>query len=106
MKTPVEHTPSPWSALFNPLSKSAAYQILGNKGHHIATIRGDKAASHFKAEEANARLITTAPDLLSALEGFIELYEQNQLKLEGDSGNDPLILKSKAAIAKAKGQTL
>jgi hypothetical protein len=68
--------------------------VITSQGTHYATTYDPSAA----------RLISAAPDLLSALEGFIELYEQGQLKLEGDRGSDPLILKSINAIAKAEGR--
>ena len=42
--------------------------------------------------------------LLDALESFVVLYKQGQLVIEGDDGNDPVVAKALAAIAKAKGK--
>ena len=33
-----------------------------------------------------------------------ECYKQGQLVIEGDDGNDPVVAKALAAIAKAKGK--
>ena len=51
-----------------------------------------------------ARFIAAAPELLDALESFVVLYKQGQLVIEGDDGNDPVVAKALAAIAKAKGK--
>jgi hypothetical protein len=101
----VKHTPAPWYiAHHNDIDNIKSIDI-----RHCCDILHSTPQIHQIAclpenAIANARLISAAPDLLSALEGFIELYEQGQLKLEGDRGSDPLILKSVNAIAKAKGE--
>ena len=53
--------------------------------------------------KANARLIAAAPELLEALINFVVLYKQDQIVIEGDDGNDPVVTKALAAIAKATG---
>ncbi len=42
---------------------------------------------------------------IAALEWVMALYDQGQLTIEGDNGNDPIIKSIRAAIAKAKGET-
>jgi hypothetical protein len=51
-------------------------------------------------EEAQARLMVAAPDLLTACEAFVEAWEKC-LQLEK---TDIALQKAKAAIAKAKGE--
>lgn len=55
MKT--QHTPAPWSIVSN--------KIDGN-GHHLASINASATAEG----RANARLISTAPELLELLVNF------------------------------------
>ena len=55
--------------------------------------------SHVSEEQA--KLIAAAPELLEALNNFVVLYKQGQIVIEGDNGNDPIVAKALAAIAKA-----
>lgn len=50
--------------------------------------------------EANIKLIAAAPDLLQALEGMLEAYDDGV----GQDWEQPYRLKARAAIAKATGQ--
>ena len=98
------HTPGPWAD--DKAAHDAPYQDIDIKaGSHrtVCTIWIDDAPVHdFNAEQnANARLIAAAPDLLEALEDLIRNHKEN--KGEG-LGIGPL-MKAKAAIAKAKGET-
>lgn len=57
--------------------------------------------------EEQEKLIAAAPELLEALKGFVILYKQGQLVLEGDDdGNDPIVANALAVIAKATGGQL
>ena len=97
------HTPAPWQVKYEKTGRTIDAVIkIGTAAVYFTRGIGQT----FEEQQANAHLISAAPNLLSALEGFIELYEQGQLKLEGDRGSDPLILKSVNAIAKAKGEAL
>jgi hypothetical protein len=97
------HTPGPWNLngngiLLHPVTNA---QLVTQR---IETSLGSfEVLDETNEPEANAYLISAAPDLLSALEGFIELYLQGQLILEGDNGSDPLILKAIHTLRKAKG---
>ena len=55
-------------------------------------------------KDVSEKLIAAAPELLEALKGFVVLYKQGQLVIEGDDGNDPVVAFALAAIAKATGR--
>ena len=57
--------------------------------------------SKSNVSEKQAKLIAAAPELLEALNNFVVLYQQDQIVIEGDNGNDPVVAKALAAIAKA-----
>ena len=57
--------------------------------------------SKSNVSEKKAKLIAAAPELLEALNNFVVLYKQGQIVIEGDNGNDPIVAKALAAIAKA-----
>ena len=103
------YTPGPWNVCrtISGLEEVAEYvgencdgkakynSMVENSEYHIAGVGG------VGREEclANARLIAAAPALLEALEDLLsELYHWNWTR------NSPASVKSRAAIAKAKGQ--
>ena len=100
MKQTTQHTPGPWRLKY--INRSASVEVIGGEQfHHVCKIDGKRAESHFQAGNANASLIAAAPDLLEALHGFLDLYDQGQLQIDGDDGHDPLVKAARAAIAKA-----
>lgn len=83
-----EHTPGPWKCDSSRVHTS----IETNEGLHIAMVSYGNVT--MEKHLANARLIAAAPELLEALEYYI------------DNGDDhKAIDKARAAIAKAKGET-
>lgn len=91
------HTPGPWWVCNDEL-------VLSQDGD-IAEIFSPKG----KVLEANALLIAAAPDLLAALIKILERY--TALANSGDVGFwdcelEPQVIASRAAIAKAIGETL
>ena len=60
--------------------------------------------SKSNVSEEQANLIAAAPELLEALNNFVVLYKQDQIVIEGDNGNEPVVAKALAAIAKATGK--
>ena len=72
-------------------------EVINNEGCVVACVE------HYPLMET-ARFIAAAPELLDALESFVVLYKQGQLVIEGDDGNDPVVAKALAVIAKAKGK--
>lgn len=91
-----EPTPGPWIAVFN----SNYWEVIPEKRDHIdipfavgSTCSSSPKDPHNGLQEANARLMAAAPDLLAALEELV-VY----------CGDDyDLLIKANSAIAKAKG---
>ena len=71
-------------------------EVINNEGCVVACVE------HYPLMET-ARFIAAAPELLECLKSFVILYKQGQLIIEGDDGNDPVVTKALAAIAKATG---
>ncbi len=65
-------------------------------------INGEKAISFVHIEEANARLIAAAPDLLEALQPFVLANSSEEFVTLVVRSSD--ITKARAAIAKATGE--
>ena len=98
-----KHTPGKWYAFWNENfwqinTESDEFQdmCIGDVCESSEIFdRDHKAHDH---AEANARLIAAAPDLLEALEEFInDIVPNNQ--------NDKLWVAGRAAIAKARGES-
>lgn len=83
-----KHTPGPW---FSVNTKDCP-NVMTNGGFLIAETRGINC-------EANARLITAAPDMLAALEAFVGSRKGDGMGWTLDS----LEAMAREAIAKAKG---
>ena len=111
MNTQTKHTPGPWiwsrqvrgvgSWLEQKKPRTRMWSIHTEDGEGIAYI-GPLAHLHkniISKTEANARLISAAPDLLEAAESTVDDYETNDIEsLKHSIGN---LL---AAIAQAKGK--
>lgn len=87
------HTPGPWMVL--PSVENGQFCILTEHGNRV-----DIAVTYgFERQprEANARLISSAPELLEALKACLD---------KGSRWHpcDPVVIAARAAIAKAEGQ--
>ena len=84
------HTPGPWAADFS----SDAVRVRAPDGSRICTLNWLSASGRRDGNEgeANARLIATAPELLTALEGLLSEYTMDDR------------LAAYAAIAKARAK--
>ena len=92
-------TPGPWSPAANwPHGLSMICQHDGSGWRPVA----DCAVSGEKAE-ANARLISAAPDLLEALQDLFGADMEHVLMGDGKDDQIAAIAKARAAIAKATG---
>ena len=95
---PPNHTPGPWS-VFEPKSPFVCYEggdspaTIVSGGVHIATMPGMRTCGLSETARANAYLISSAPELLAALE-----------RLAHPMADDDDLDYARTVIAKAKGQ--
>jgi len=87
------HTPGPWEIDFSDMEITRGQKVVGYLD---------------KVNEANARLIAAAPDLLEALKLFVGSEHSDSciasLDAEGElAGCDCGLVEGRAAIAKAEG---
>ena len=99
---PATHTPGPWTHARDwtdlTLDTSVKYRGIGNGRVHIARAVITGCLSE-EESLANARLISAAPELKSALEGMMEWAR----RVKGINPG-PEILNAMNAIAKAEGK--
>jgi hypothetical protein len=69
MKT--KHTPGPWK--INP---RASLHIVSNDNKTIASCSSSQNGDNLETEQANARLIASAPDLLEALQTTKKFFDK------------------------------
>lgn len=94
------HTPGPWEANDTDGEHHAIVSPTDESPDHFTVICiGPNAAT----ENANARLISAAPDLLAALEDCVGILD-HLLRLSPVHGYRRDIAAARAAIAKAKGE--
>lgn len=109
MKT--THTPGPWTLKSDPFHFDTLSSIVGGEtkgesmrfpSHELHVEIGGFA--DFKRQEANARLIAAAPELLDALQfAMLErACNAGDAILSGDEWRE-FAIKARAAIAKATG---
>ena len=94
-------SPAPWSVYINN-AYHTSWIIRCYKGNQIAQVANYQDKSFDINAEANAHLISAAPDLLDALENLLE--EQNGIPiLRREKEYNDAIQKAMEAIVKAKG---
>jgi len=97
-----KHTPGPWTLVDggrhwnNPIIDNyRIHTVPTDKGFDITTGNyGELLVEHIY-EEADARLIAAAPELLEALKGVIRVADRATVEFDA----------ARAAIAKAEGQS-
>lgn len=109
------HTAGPWSAVFEtaPRGQPVPYYrglvcILADGDHRLSVV-ADNGPCAPEQWQANAALIASAPDLLSALTELLELADDMAAQIGvsfagtsiSDIEDDPAFAKSRAAITKA-----
>ena len=94
-----KHTPGPWK--YDTTKLADWYTRIT----HCVSISGESEIRLYGNEaEANARLISAAPELLEALEALVDMPDERSIYDISDKEID-LWVKAKKVIAKAKGET-
>lgn len=108
----VKHTPGPWEIEFDPWHFDTASTVVGGEkvkakgiGQQMLVQVGGWASP--TEQEANARLIATAPELLEALEELLAVAPAHPpaagLIVGIEERHSLAIKRARAAIAKAMG---
>lgn len=106
----MSHTPGPWFAHdFSGLNESdveaSDFSVSCTTPDHITVAIMGKGLRNKKEEwEANALLIAAAPELLEALEAFDKAAKESTTIIGFAAKAFKLLTKTRAAIAKARGQ--
>lgn len=94
------HTPGPWRIESNP------FVIVAGEGFSIAdTAPGNPLDVSQGTARANAKLIVTAPEMLSALQKYEHDYCEGWCKENGGSFSDCGGCAARAVVAKATGNS-
>ena len=103
----IEHTPGPWevgSAFDNYGEIEIAIERMTHAGNLVVAV----ALGGLQGQDANAKLIAAAPDLLSVLQEFSGYVRNEQMSTDGavtysTTTINHLAFLARAAIAKAIG---
>lgn len=90
-----KHTPGPWNAT----TQNGVHWVDDPKGNPVVHWAGFDSSFSREQNEANARLIASAPDLLAALESLVSRCYH----FGGSKGGKMDISQARAAIKKATG---
>jgi hypothetical protein len=101
MDNQAKHTPGPWKVDYKLPTSQSPCRILGDGEVARVTYRGKLAGDSW---EANAHLITAAPELLEACRYAVENLRPKGTVTKDFSGHNAMATLSKA-IAKAEGQS-
>ena len=96
------HTPGPWHYEESPM-KTGWCVVTGN--NYLADVHKHVGAMVDDVQdEANARLIASAPELLEALESMVAEFDNLNRALDPELSVDRPRILARAAIAKVKGK--
>lgn len=95
-----KHTPGPWEAHNGEVTTR---QENGRSYRRIAAVQDYGIGSLVEVDEANARLIAAAPDLLEALKDLSDWGRTYTSPLDANSPHD-LLIAAINAITKATGE--
>lgn len=92
-----KHTPGPWETDRNNVHSGQIATIHHCLNNDWVEVWSPNWPADEDEQEANARLIAAAPELLEALEGFVACWDACASPVE-------FAEKARAAIAKARGE--
>ena len=99
-----KHTPGPW-VVVGSRTKYVEARLVGSLMQEVAACGPTLADEGYgQQQEANARLIAAAPDLLEALQDIAEYWNQDQNEAAMADACWHAIHTARAAIAKATGE--
>ena len=99
-----KHTPGPWLTDRNNVHTgqiATVYHCIGDDWIEIWTDKWAETGLGEGEQEANARLIAAAPELLDALRGMLALDDEHHQRGHGDDDVCSEVQAARAAIAKA-----
>lgn len=106
--------PSPWSVQSGGGRLGSLLTVLDANGLPVASMRRQYLKTGYVTPApddarrlGNARLIASAPDLLTALEAFIAWDDEHHNNNDGGPWDklDPIYMQAKAAVAKSRGES-
>lgn len=99
----MKHTPGPWQSYNGEVTTR---KTLGRSFRRIAVVQDYGLGSLPEVDEANAKLIAAAPDLLEALESACGCIEASldEVPSETREAMESDLARYRAVIAKAKGE--
>lgn len=95
-----KHTPMPWTTI----RCEDGMEVLTHDAESICVVKHYGDPYNSKREEANARLIAAAPELLEAAEAYVAHVRGYEDTLS--NGERHMLDLCRAAIAKATGNTI
>ena len=99
-----KHTPGPWVVVGN-LTKYVEARLVGSLMQEVAACGPTLADEGYgQQQEANARLIAAAPDLLEALRGMFAMWRSVCRAQGWEPEHLAEAVRAQAAIAKATGE--
>ena len=98
-----EHTPGPWGWQVNVNDTGYAIGFLARDGQAENTLIA-KTPGISNEDEANARLMASAPDLLERRDALLEALEAVMQVVDQYPFDEPEFEQAHAAIAKARGK--
>ena len=90
-----KHTPGPWKTTHSEVN---GYRVSDSTGWGVAVVLKDTN------DEANARLIAAAPQMLEALQTAFDLLKEYQSMYQHPDNIDPEIDEIEAVLMAAKGE--
>ena len=102
-----KHTPAPWSFGYGVTTEYGEVFGVGvtTKPDWTVVCAVSRPGDVNAIDEANARLIAAAPDLLEALKAMVALDEEHHQRCQGDEDVCREVRQARYAIAKAIGDT-